>query len=83
MYQNVLQTFSGKLSDLNIPASLGRLMTLANQNGDGRFEVKQHLHSPWNLLEGANYATTRNVNITTEVGFAKRNSVLVSTEYRF
>ncbi|EGF9691595.1 hypothetical protein IDR12_000422 [Salmonella enterica] len=83
MYQSVQQTFSGKLSDLHIPASLGGLMTLADQNGNGRFEVKQHLHSPWNLLVGANYAITRNVNITTEVGFAERNSVLVSTEYRF
>lgn len=58
-------------------------MALADQNGNGRFEVKQHLHSPWNLLVGANYEITRNVNITTEVGFAERNSVLVSAEYRF
>ncbi|EGS7301250.1 hypothetical protein I4T76_003860 [Salmonella enterica] len=83
MYQDVQQTFRGKLSDLNIPASFGGLMALADQNGNGRFEVKQHLHSPWNLLVGANYEITRNVNITTEVGFAERNSVLVSAEYRF
>ncbi|HAF5791477.1 TPA: hypothetical protein G8M32_004655 [Salmonella enterica] len=83
MYQNVQQTFRGKLSDLNIPASFGGLMTLADQNGNGRFEVKQHLHSPWNLLAGASYEITRNVNVTTEVGFAERNSVLVSAEYRF
>lgn len=83
MYQDVQQTFRGKLSDLNIQASFGGLMTLADQNGNGRFEVKQHLHSPWNLLAGASYEITRNVNVTAEVGFAKRNSVLVSAEYRF
>lgn len=83
MYQNVQQTFRGRLSDLGIPASFGGLMSLANPDGNGRFEVKQHLHSPWNLLVGANYEITRSFNITTEVGFAERNSVLVSAEYRF
>ncbi len=83
MYQNVQQTFRGRLSDLGIPASFSGLMSLANPDGNGRFEVKQHLHSPWNLLVGANYELTRSFNITTEVGFAERNSVLVSAEYRF
>lgn len=78
MYQNTQQTYRGKLSDLGLPASLAGLT-----GNNARFEVKQHLSSPWNLLLGVEYAITRNVNITTEVGFARRNSVLVSGEYRF
>lgn len=83
MYQNVQQEFKGKLSDLDMPANLQSLMQMANQKGDGRFDVKQHLESPWNVLVGASYELTRNFNITTEVGFAQRNSFFMSGEFRF
>ncbi|BDH47792.1 lipoprotein [Salmonella enterica subsp. enterica serovar Choleraesuis] len=83
MYQNVQQEFKGSLRDLNMPAELQSLMTLANKKGQGRFDVKQHLESPWNMLVGAQYEITRNFAVMTEVGFAKRNSLLVSGEFRF
>ncbi len=83
MYQNVQQEFKGNLNDLSMPASLKALMAMANQNGGGRFDVKQHLQSPWNILLGAQYGITKHFNLATELGFAERNSIMVSGEYRF
>lgn len=83
MYQDVQQEFKGSLSDLSMPGGLSALMAIANQQGQGRFDVRQHLSSPWNVLIGAQYEITRNFNLTTEVGFAERNSFFVSGEYRF
>lgn len=84
MYQDVQQEFKGSLSDLTMPsAALQDMVNLANKEGKGRFDVKQHLSSPWNVLVGAQYELTRNVNVTTEIGFADRNSFFVAGEYRF
>lgn len=84
MYQDVQQEFKGSLNDLSMPsATLQRMVDLANKDGNGRFDVKQHLQSPWNILVGAQYELTRNFNITSEIGFAERNSFFVAGEYRF
>ncbi|MCA4824781.1 MAG: hypothetical protein KJJ56_15515 [Serratia rubidaea] len=83
MYQDVQQEFKGSLGDLNMPAALQPLIAIANQRGEGRFRVKQHLQSPWNVLVGAQYEITRNFNVMTEIGFSERNSAMVSAEYRF
>ncbi len=83
MYQNVQQEFKGSLSDLNMPPDLAGLVNIADPDGKGRFDVRQHLESPWNVLLGAQYEVTRNFNLITEFGFAERNSFFVSAEYRF
>lgn len=83
MYQNVQQEFRGNLSDLQMPAALEPLIAIANQKGEGRFDVKQHLQSPWNVLLGAQYGITQHFNLSTEFGFSQRNSFMVSGEYRF
>ncbi|WP_407207063.1 hypothetical protein [Citrobacter portucalensis] len=84
MYQDVQQEFSGSLNDLTMPSeTLQRLVDIANKDGNGRFDVKQHLQSPWNVLVGAQYEITRNFNVTTEIGFAERNSFFMAGEYRF
>lgn len=84
MYQNVQQEFKGNLNDLNMPSeTLQQLLAMANKSGNGRFDVKQRLETPWNMLIGAQYEITRNFNVTTEFGFAQRNSFFVSGEYRF
>lgn len=84
MYQDVQQEFKGSLSDLTMPsAALQDMVNLANKDNKGRFDVKQHLSSPWNVLVGAQYELTRNFNVTTEIGFADRNSFFVAGEYRF
>lgn len=84
MYQDVQQEFKGSLSDLTMPsAALQDMVNLANKDNKGRFDVKQHLSSPWNVLVGAQYELTRHFNVTTEIGFADRNSFFVAGEYRF
>ncbi|MBV8042789.1 hypothetical protein [Pluralibacter sp.] len=83
MYQDVQQEFKGNLSDLQMPAELLPLINAVNQDGDGKFAVKQHLKSPWNMLIGAQYEVTRNFNVLTEFGFNDRNSFFISGEYRF
>ena len=84
MYQDVQQEFKGSLNDLSMPSPLlQNMVNLANQDNNGRFDVKQHLQSPWNVLVGAQYELTQNFNITTEFGFAERNSFFISGEYRF
>lgn len=77
MYQDVEQEFKGNLSDLNLPSALDSVVE------NGRFDVKQHLSSPWNMLVGAQYEITQNFNVLTEFGFNERNSFFVAGEYRF
>ncbi|MTD28469.1 hypothetical protein [Erwinia sorbitola] len=83
MYQDVDQDFRGSLSNLHMPANLVDLVNFVNQDKKGHFRVKQHLKSPWNILVGGQYELTRNFNIITEVGFEKRNSLMVGGEFRF
>ncbi|WP_455821022.1 hypothetical protein [Pseudomonas cerasi] len=83
MYQDVSQDFGGNLSNLHMPANLVDLVNLVNQDKQGHFRVKQHLQSPWNVLVGGQYELTRNFNVITEVGFEKRNSIMVGGEFRF
>jgi hypothetical protein len=77
MYQDVQQEFKGNLSDLNLPSALDNVVE------NGRFDVKQHLTSPWNMLVGAQYEITQNFNVLTEIGFNDRNSFFIAGEYRF
>jgi len=59
------------------------MVKFVNRDDQGRFRVKQHLQSPWNILVGGQYEITRNFNITAEAGFEKRNSVMLGGEFRF
>lgn len=83
MYQDVQQEFNGNLSDLHMPAALQPLINSVNQEGEGRFQVKQHLTSPWNMLVGTQYELTKKFNLLTEIGFNERNSFFFAGEYRF
>lgn len=83
MYQNVQQEFRGSLADLNMPASLRPLINTVNQNDEGRFDVKQRLTAPWNMLIGTQYEITPRFNLLTEIGFNERNSFFIAGEYRF
>lgn len=78
MYQDVQQEFKGNLSDLNLPSGLQPFI-----NENSRFDVKQSLSSPWNMLVGAQYEITKNFNVLTEIGFNERNSFFIAGEYRF
>ena len=83
MYQDVQQEFKGDLTDLHMPPELQPLIAAVNKDGEGKFDVKQKLTSPWNMLIGAQYEVTKNFNVLTEFGFNDRNSFFVSGEYRF
>ncbi|MEG1211125.1 MAG: hypothetical protein RSE29_08390 [Leclercia sp.] len=83
MYQDVQQEFRGSLDDLDMPAALQPLINSVNQNDDGRFDVKQKLSAPWNMLLGAQFEMTPHFNLLTEFGFNQRNSFFVAGEYRF
>lgn len=83
MYQDVQQEFKGSLADLHMPAALQPLIDTVNQNGEGRFDVKQRLSSPWNMLIGSQYEITPHFNVLTEIGFNERNSFFIAGEYRF
>ena len=83
MYQDVQQEFKGDLADLHMPPELQPLIAAVNKDGEGKFDVKQKLTSPWNMLIGAQYEVTKNFNVLTEFGFNERNSFFVSGEYRF
>lgn len=83
MYQDVDQEFKGNISDLHMPAELQPLIESVNKDNAGRFDVKQHLSSPWNTLIGAQYELTQNFNVLAEVGFNERNSFFLAGEYRF
>lgn len=82
MYQNVDQNFHGKLSKLNFSPKLQTIMNFVNK-GDGNFNVKQKMESPWNMLAGFRWEITPSFNIVTEAGFIKRNSFFAALEYRF
>ncbi|MCS3604312.1 hypothetical protein M2371_003552 [Buttiauxella sp. BIGb0471] len=83
MYQDVQQEFKGSLADLKMPPQLQPLISAVNKDNEGRFDVKQHLTSPWNTLIGAQYELTQNFNVLTEIGFNERNSFFIAGEYRF
>lgn len=84
MYQDVQQDFRGKLSRLSLPSpALQQWLNRVNKNGDARFEVRQHLKHPWNIMTGIRYDVTRHVSLTAEAGFEARKSIFVSGEYRF
>ena len=83
MYQDVTQDFRGNIGNLHMPAELAGLVNFVNADNNGRFRVKQHLQSPWNILVGGQYELTRNFNIIAEAGFEKRNSMMLGGEFRF
>lgn len=83
MYQNVQQDFKGKLSNLKFSSSLQQIINTVNWNNEGRFHVKQHLKSPWNMLTGCRWEVTKNFNVLTEIGYLKRKSFFLSAEVRF
>lgn len=83
MYQDIQQDFRGSLDNLRMPPELTQLIAMADGKHNGRFQVKQELKKPWNILLGARYEMTPNFALTTELGFEDRKSFFVSGEFRF
>ncbi|MGL5358756.1 MAG: virulence protein [Shewanella sp.] len=78
MYQDVEQTLQGSLAELGLPGSLGAALPKT-----ARFEVKQHLQTPWNALLGLQYQITPSWSLLGEFGFGERQSLFFSIDRRF
>ncbi|HDY8066704.1 hypothetical protein LO82_18375 [Vibrio vulnificus] len=74
MYQDVEQTLSGSVSDLS--SSYRRLPNL-------KFEVQQHLQTPWNPIVGMQYQINESWYLLGEFGFGDRQSMFFSVDRRF
>ncbi|EHU5001814.1 TonB-dependent receptor [Vibrio vulnificus] len=74
MYQDVEQTLRGSVSDLS-PSSRG----LSNL----KFEVQQHLQTPWNPIVGMQYQISESWYLLGEFGFGDRQSMFLSVDRRF
>ncbi|MGL4545866.1 MAG: hypothetical protein ACRC5U_07255 [Plesiomonas sp.] len=83
MYQSIDQQFRGNIANLALPENLKQLLLLVDPNKQGKFEVNQHLESPWNTLVGAQYQITPNLSLLTEWGLGKRKSAFFTLDMRF
>ena len=72
MYQDVEQTLSGSLKDIN-----------AHLPEKAKFTVNQHLTTKWNPLLGLQYQVTDSWYLLGEVGLGDRKSAFVSIDHRF
>lgn len=77
MYQNVEQSLSGKLTDLDLPAALHPLVK------DGTFHIEQQLSIPWNPIVGMQYQVSPSLYFLAEAGFGDRTSIFTSIDFRF
>lgn len=83
MYQRIDQQFRGNIANLALPENLKQLLLLVDPNKQGKFEVNQHLESPWNTLVGAQYQITPNLSLLTEWGLGERRSAFFTLDMRF
>lgn len=80
MYQDVEQSLSGNLTDIGLTGSLGNLVGKVD---NGRFNVEQHLVTPWNPLLGMQYKIHDRLYLLGEAGFGDRKSLFLTVDMRF
>lgn len=83
MYQDVEQDLTGYIHKLDLGPQLGALLGLVDKDRQGRFEVQQHLCTPWNTLVGFQYQFKQDFSLIGEAGLGGRSSAMLSLEYRF
>lgn len=76
MYQDVEQSLSGNLDDVGLGA-------LSKYIDDGRFNVEQHLVTPWNPLIGMQYKIHDRLYLLGEAGLGDRKSLFLTVDMRF
>ena len=76
MYQDVEQSLSGNLDDVGLGA-------LSKYIDDGRFNVEQHLVTPWNPIVGMQYKIHDRLYLLGEAGFGDRKSLFLTVDIRF
>ncbi len=77
MYQNVEQSLSGKLSDLNLPPFIENIAK------NGTFHIEKQLSTPWNPILGMQYQINPNRYLLAEAGFGDRTSLFTSIDFSF
>ncbi len=80
MYQDVEQSLSGNLTDIGLTGSLGNLVGNVD---NGRFNVEQHLVTPWNPLIGMQYKIHDRLYLLGEAGLGDRKSLFLTVDMRF
>lgn len=80
MYQDVEQSLSGNLTDIGLTGSLGNLVDKVD---NGRFNVEQHLVTPWNPIVGMQYKLHDRLYLLGEAGFGNRTSLFLTVDMRF
>lgn len=82
-YQNIQQSLSGKISDLDLPPELHNLLGLVNKDNDGRFNVEQSLATDWAPVMGFQYTLNSTFNLIGEFSFGERKSAFITLDTRF
>lgn len=80
MYQDVEQSLSGNLTDIGLTGALGNIV---NKVDNGRFNVEQHLVTPWNPLIGMQYKLHDRLYLLGEAGLGDRKSIFFTVDMRF
>lgn len=82
-YQDIQQSLSGNISDLDLPSELASLIDLVNRDEEGRFNVEQSLATAWSPVAGFQYTFNKTFNVIGEFSFGERQSVFVTLDTRF
>ena len=82
-YQNIQQSLSGNISDLDLPPELHNLLGLVNKDNDGRFNVEQSLATDWAPVMGFQYTINSTFNLIGEFSFGERRSAFITLDTRF
>ncbi|WP_236009375.1 TonB-dependent receptor [Vibrio ulleungensis] len=82
-YQDIQQSLSGNISDLDLPSELANLIDLVNTDEEGRFNVEQSLATDWSPVAGFQYTFNKTFNVIGEFSFGERQSVFVTLDTRF
>jgi hypothetical protein len=82
-YQDIQQSLSGNISDLDLPSELAALIELVNADDEGRFNVEQSLATDWSPVAGFQYSFNKTFNLIGEFSFGERESVFLTLDTRF
>ncbi len=82
-YQNIQQSLSGDIGDLDLPPELARLLDVVNQDNEGRFNVEQSLATEWSPVFGFQYTFNPTFNLIGEFSVGERESVFITLDTRF
>lgn len=83
MYQDVEQSLSGQISNLDLPADLKKILGPFDPKKEARFNVEQRLITDWNPIIGMQYQISPSLYLLGEAGFGDRTSLFFTVDMRF